>query len=373
MFARKNVTDNGITYYDNETGEITGYISSPWMNDASGNAYSEDITYELEEVEGKKGEYILTMTVDEEYLNAPERKYPVTIDPSNTWQGSSEIKDAYVISGSTYGNTNFYESGTTKMPAGKNSTGTHRTYMKLIDLKAITGGKSISSAKFTAYQTADSGSNQSIGIYRITESWSPSSVTHNNRPSASGCYDTITTSSTDYAAKTWDVTTFVKNVASGSITNYGLLLYNKSSDPSFAAFFGSRASSYKPKLVVTYYDKPATPTSLTLSRSSGSSRSYFAEGETIYANWEGVTSSILSQIQYKITAYDSNTPSPTSVGDSGVDLTAYRSIGKAAASATYKSVGYTKYLPEGKYRLYLRGKDSNGYVGSAKNVVFYVR
>lgn len=84
MTARKNVTDGGITYYDKETDEIVGFLSTPWMNDASGEAYSEDITYELEEVENREGEYIITMTVDEGYLNDESRKYPVMIDPTNT-------------------------------------------------------------------------------------------------------------------------------------------------------------------------------------------------------------------------------------------------------------------------------------------------
>ncbi len=375
MYARKNITDNGITYYDKETEEITGYISAPWMNDAGGQAYSEEITYDIEEVEGSEGEYLLTMTVDEAYLNDPSRQYPVTIDPTNTWQGSSEVIDVYVISGSTYGNTNFYESGTKKMPSGKNSTGTHRTYIKFIDLKGITSGKSVTSAKFTAYQTTDCVGSQSIGIYRVTENWTTSKLTYNNRPTSSTCYDTITTTSTDYAAKTWNVTTFVRNLADDKISNYGLQLYNKSSSPSFGCFYGSRASSYKPKMVVTYYSKPTALSSASLSKSTSSgyvSTSYFAKGKGVYATWKGISSSILSQVQYKITAYDSNTSSPTSISDDKVNLTTYRSIGLAASSGTNKYVSYSKYLPAGKYKLYLRGKDSNGYVGGAKYLTFYV-
>ncbi len=69
MMARKNVMDGGITYYDKETGEITGHIDAPWMNDASQKAYSEDIVYDLKEEAGQEGQYVLTMTVDEAYLD----------------------------------------------------------------------------------------------------------------------------------------------------------------------------------------------------------------------------------------------------------------------------------------------------------------
>lgn len=312
------------------------------------------------------------MTIEESYLTDPQRCYPVTIDPTNTWKGSSEVVDVYVISGSTYGNTNFYESSTKKMPAGKNDTGTHRTYIKFLNLKSVTGGYSVSSAKFTAYETGTGASSQKVGIYRITESWKADTLTYNNRPTSSTCYDTITTSKTQYTVKTFDVTTFARNVANGSITNYGLQLYNKTSSPSYACFYGRRASSYKPKLVVTYHTKPTAASTLTVSNSSGTTTNYFRKGQKIYATWAGITSYSLSSVLYKVIAADSSTTSPTSVGSSGVDLTTYRNIGLTASSGTKKAVGYTSYLPEGVYRLYIRGKDAAGNAGSVRYRTFYV-
>ena len=125
--AKKNSTNEGITIYDEKTEEIVASIAPPWMNDASGNAYSEEITYTLNPDEDVAGSYTMKMVVDEDYLNDIEREYPITIDPTTTWTGSTKIRDVYVISG-TYANTNFYDSGTVVMPAGKNSTGIHETY-----------------------------------------------------------------------------------------------------------------------------------------------------------------------------------------------------------------------------------------------------
>lgn len=86
------------------------------MNDATLKSYSEEITYDIEpknsvqqerrqtedqeqeiqtaDEQGQMEEdnddtYILTMTVDEEYLNSQDTIYPVTIDPTITWRGSS--------------------------------------------------------------------------------------------------------------------------------------------------------------------------------------------------------------------------------------------------------------------------------------------
>lgn len=376
LAVKENVTDEGLTIYDEETEEIIASVEAPWMNDASGNAYSQDITYTLSSDSNEEGRYRLIMTVDEEYLEDEERQYPVTIDPTTTWRGDDELRDVYVISG-TYAGTNFYESGTKVMPVGVNSTGTHRTYIKPLNLKSEISGKSVSSAKMTVYETGNGASSQTIKAYRILENWSSASLTWNNRPTyASDPTAQITTTKTAKSAKTFDVTGFARKVA-GSTSNYGLVLKNLTSSPSYAEFYGSRSTltSYRPKLVVTYYDKPTALTSLSLARKSGenyTSTNYHRKGYTIYASWKGITSYDLSQVQYKIISADSSTPSPTSVGSSGVDLTTYRSIGLAAASATNKGVSYTSSLPAGKYRLYIRGKDAAGSYGPAKYKTFYV-
>ena len=85
------------------------------MNDATGEAYSEAI-----EVSMKKkaaGKYIVTYTLDEEYLNDKERVYPVSVDPTTTWKGDGEFTDTYIISGD-YADVNFYDSDVRLMVAG---------------------------------------------------------------------------------------------------------------------------------------------------------------------------------------------------------------------------------------------------------------
>lgn len=345
MIARENPTDEGLTYYDKETGDIVGSISFPWMNDATGNAYSEEITYELTKEEDKDDEYLLTMTLDEGYLSDKNRQYPVTIDPTNTWQGSSEVKDSYVISGSSYGDMNFYSSDTKIMPSGKNSNGTNRTYIKFINLKAVTSGSTVSSAKFTAYETGSSESDQTIGIYRITESWDVSTITYNTRPTCTTRYDSVTTTGTQYKASVFDVTTFAKNVAAGTITNYGLQLYNRTSSPGFACFYGSRATSYKPKLVVTYTTIPDTPTGMVISPA------YVKKSTAAKLTFNSITGA--SSVQYKIIEYDDTTAVE---GDTVVAF---------SASNTITSGGALPELSDGCYKIYIRGVNSAGTAGSA--------
>ena len=379
LFIKENVLDEGLTIIDRETDDIVAGIEAPWMNDAAGDAYSTDITYDLEEKEGEEGTYILTMTIDEEYLSDKDRVYPVTVDPTVTWKGNDDIRDTYIITGSGYAGTNFYETGNTKMPVGKNSTGTHRSLFKIYNLKSEIEDKSVASAKLTLYESGTGTSGQTVRASRLIEDWSPSTVTWNNQPewNTAAYTDQVTTSGRKNSAKVFDCTAFARNVSNGT-SNFGLVLRNVTSDQGYACFWGSRyaTTSYRPKLVVTYYDHPTTFTSATTSRYFYSSgfvdTSYYRPGSPVYVSWSGATAYKVSAIQYRIEGYTSNDEVPTDAGGTGINLTKYRSIGKAATSAKNVLVPYAKYLPEGKYKLWMRTKDAAGNVSSGKYKVIYV-
>ncbi len=378
LLVKENIADEGITMIDTENDDIVAGIEAPWMNDASGDAYSEAIGYELEKT-GEDGRYIITMTIDEDYLSDPERVYPVTVDPTVTWKGNDEIRDTYVITGSGYAGTNFYDTSITKMPVGNNSTGTHRSLFKILNLKAEIEGKSVDSAKLTLYESGTGASGQIVRANRIIEDWSPSTVTWNNQPerNTSAYTDQVTTSGTKNAAKVFDCTAFARNVSNGT-SNFGLLLRNVKEDPGFACFWGSRyaTTSYRPKLVVTYYDRPTTYTASSIIRYFDTEgyvkTNYFKPGKRVYTSWSGATAYKVSAIQYRFEGYTSSDKVPTDAGGYGVDLTTYRSIDKASKSAENVNVPYAKYLPEGKYKLFMRTKDAAGNVSSGKYRAVYV-
>lgn len=343
MTARKNVTDQGITLYDQESGDIVGDISAPWMNDASGDAFSEAITYQLKKDGDKEGQYLLSMTIDEAYLSDPQRQYPVTVDPSTTWTGSSKVKDAYIISGS-YKNTNFYESGTKVMPAGKNSTGTHRTCIQFTDIKKTIKGRTVTSAKLTVYETGTGASKQKVGAHRIKESWSPGSVTWTKRPSfVSTAYSTITTKKTAKTAHTFNLLSYGQSLANDSIPSYGIILNNNTASPSYACFYGSRhaTSGYRPKLVVTHYKVPNAP-SVSLSTSGSNT------GTGLSFSHSGMDMTDVKSVQYKIQRYNGS---------------AYADYTSGAANQT-GSTGLPA-LPDGIYRVLVWGVNKGDAAGSA--------
>ncbi len=74
MTIKKNPVGEGLTVYKDDT--IAAYIQEPNMDDASGNAYSEDASYDVKTVDEEAGKYLLTLNVSEKYLNAKGPSVP---------------------------------------------------------------------------------------------------------------------------------------------------------------------------------------------------------------------------------------------------------------------------------------------------------
>ena len=360
LSIKENVLDEGITIIDPETDEIIAGIEAPWMNDATGEAYSTDITYTLEKVAFEEGVYILTMEIDEGYLLDEDIVYPVTVDPTVTWRGNDMIRDTYVIYGSGYAGTNFYETSNTKMPVGTNSTGRHRSLFKILNLKAEIEGMSVASAVLTLYESGTGTGSQTVRANRLTEDWTVSTVTWNNQPAWNTAAYTAqgVTTGTKNAAFTLDCTAFAKNVSNGT-SNYGLILRNMNDDPDYACFWGSRyaTTAYKPKLVVSYYSVPTTATSAYMEIKSGASGS--KNGKHVHVqnstdttiNYEGITSTGLKRVEHRIWTYIHSTDN---IGEIVVDY---------GESSAIESGGTTPSLSEGCYRVNIRGVNEADVAG----------
>ena len=357
LTAKVNDNDEGITFYDKTSGEIAASIDAPFMNDATGEAYSDAIQTSLKK-RGNSGQYTLTFTVDQAYLNDSDRVYPVTIDPTATWTGSSQIHDAYIISSSpTY---NYYSSETKIMPSGRGSSGSkYRTCINIIGLRGEMLHNNITSAYFDIYETGNSSADRVVRVYKILESWSPSSVTWNTCPD----YGTATSylaanDSTGTANKRmrFDVTDRVSGIAGGG-SNFGLMLKNQiEASSSYTEFYGSRtgSTSYRPKLTVTYTeDKPTTASGVTASKST------YNVGENISVTWNDITANSLSHIEYRVAKYDD---SGTLLDDYYVP---YTRLTSAKSTGTAVIPGSSSF-PEGRYGIYIRGVSTNGVNGTGK-------
>lgn len=353
------LSHRGIEFKDKNTGEVLGAIQEPFMQDSSegeDHGYSEELSYGIESL--GHDSYRLDLTVSEEYLQDEARVYPVIIDPTYTASTSSTVKEAYVLS--AHSSTNYFSNSVTQMCIGRGSTdGVARTYMQFPNLQSTISGKYINSATFKVTEKNNTNTKPTLGIYRLTASFTPGSVTWSNKPSNnSTLYASYKL--TGSGAHTLNVTNLVQGWASSTYSNYGIVLKATSEaagTTTFSSFYGSRygTAGSRPTLTVTYTtpspSKPAKPT-------VGVSKTAVKPGTQVTASWTGLTSNILDAVQIRIAA------------QSGTDKLAYTNTGTAAASGSYNI--NTSGYGDGQYTVYIRGTDKLGKTGDAGTKKFIV-
>ena len=365
LIAKKDAGAEGISFYTKEEQELVGGIQVPYMNDATGKNYSEAITYDLETVSEEEGRYILTMTVDTDYLNSEKTVYPVTIDPSYTWNGNSALYDVYVLSGTDYVNMNFYSNTSTCIYAGRTkANGKQHTYIGFKDLATKVKGYSVASAKLTMYETGGGTAGETVEAHRVKEEWNKATICWNNR----AFYNAAVISSFINKAKennlvSLDLTSYVRNIAEGT-EDYGIMLRTTTEEVSkYSKFYGSRHAStqYRPKLTVTYIEKPTEASSVSVA-------SYWLKKDAAAkVTWKGINSSALKNIQYRVAL----------LSDDGkefvnTEYAPYASNPVIGTTASGTASIKTSALGEGCFRVYVRGVDKYGSVGKGKGASFVV-
>ena len=363
LTIRKNPTSEGLTIYDGD--KIVAGIQAPYMNDATGNAYSEDVTYSLETVDEEDGIYHLILHVDEDYLYDEERVYPVSIDPTLTWDDNSELSDVYVLSG--YPSANHYVADATSFYLGQGQQGVSRCYIALSDLKTISK-KYIESATLSLRECSNSLAGMTINAYRVTSGWDQTEISWYNQPNYdSTAVGTIKTKGS-LGSTSMDLTSLFQKYVDGTYTNYGILLKNanESSNAYFTKFFGVRhaTTSYRPKLVIVYHDRPAQATSVNVSDDC------ITPGQEITLSWAGINAGDLDYIQYSVAEYDEKNNKKTNIvtdySTSTKIGTSYEgeakiTLGAGVASGSYKV-----------YKVFVRGVATTGATGDERGVIVRV-
>ena len=178
---------NYIAVYEDKERIYT--IEAPIMEDAN-HELSAGIQLALEEKEGNK---YIKITADKEWLNAPERVYPVKVDPTIT---GTQGLDSLFAPVQEYepdlelGNINYtyvgYDNGKATGTGGSGH-GIVRIYSQ-IDISNIPEGSLISDATYTVYQrstfykrASGTGVRGEMGLYAVTSDWK-GSKSWNNQP-----------------------------------------------------------------------------------------------------------------------------------------------------------------------------------------------
>nr|WP_240973931.1 DNRLRE domain-containing protein [Nonomuraea sp. FMUSA5-5] len=142
-----------------------------------------------QELAGQQGaESTVTLKPDAAWLAAPERKYPVLIDPTikiNDWR--ADLYDTYVSNAST--TTNYADSW--KLPVGKTAAGLNRALLyfgPVADSDVLPLGTHIDQATLEMYFDQSLGETAAVTLaaHEITDEswvWDPQGVSWNNQPS----------------------------------------------------------------------------------------------------------------------------------------------------------------------------------------------
>ncbi|MFE1443252.1 DNRLRE domain-containing protein [Streptomyces sp. NPDC058739] len=184
----KAAEDGSIAFYGEGTSPVL-VIPAPFMADTRkdaespyGTAYSTAVQQSLSR-DGKA--WKLTVTPDEKWLAAPERQYPVTIDPTiQIAPTPSTAQDVMISSdgpGSNY-DTNW------RLSVGNTSTGSSRALVKF-PLTGVPAGTRLDAAELKLYydQTHTAGDTEvPLEAHRATQEWREDTATWNSANGITG-------------------------------------------------------------------------------------------------------------------------------------------------------------------------------------------
>ncbi|PJN87670.1 DNRLRE domain-containing protein [Bacillus sp. mrc49] len=304
--------DGSIAFYDKEEDEPTFVLPSPFMTDSnidelsSETARSEDVKYDLKKVEAG---YLLTVTADENWLKAPERVYPVYIDPTTSLSTSS---DTFVMS--AYPKEN-YGISSKKWDASQNqyvlkvgyydgTTGTNYAFLKQniskID-KAV-----IDSATLNVYVTHAYFATTKNGLWldEVSANWNASTLTWDNKPSSKNIGN-VNAGRDEWVQ--FNVLNTVKAWAAGTKANHGFKLHANGNGQNFwKKVVSSDNSTLKPYLSVTYhYNALPAPSVTATSNGTNTNTGY------LNVSWD----KIAGATGYKVLLYNGKAYTAFNVGN----------------------------------------------------------
>ncbi|MBO4797191.1 MAG: DNRLRE domain-containing protein, partial [Candidatus Methanomethylophilaceae archaeon] len=172
--------DGSVLLQDPDSLETRFVIPAAYMEDSAGNR-SDSVSYILESTDNG---YLLTVTPDSDWLNAEDRVYPVTLDPTlvkyQTQYSGGRIKDTYVESG----NSNPHGSWAW-MDVGFSNGAERVSLIGIADsatpdypaLPAIPKTAAVTSAELRLRTLDASGTGVTVGVYQSLGNWDSSTVT----------------------------------------------------------------------------------------------------------------------------------------------------------------------------------------------------
>ena len=246
--------EDGTIELQNDAGEAIFVIPRPYMLDASGAA---EFNVETSVRLLTNGEIRIVYTLDKEWLNAEERAWPVTLDPSiKILVTNKSVEDTTTYSGRPNATTAYWQNF---MVAGWMYTYINcRSYVRINALPELKSTDVILDASLRIYVEGRAAGNLTIGAYAVTEdsSLAYDCINWANTPAAS---DKVLDYQNIYkynGLHYWKITKAVRAWYDGSLVNNGIMLKSDVEDTgvqSYAMMYQVQYNAgYGPQLTVHY-------------------------------------------------------------------------------------------------------------------------
>lgn len=261
--AMKLLDNNDIIVYEENEENVKFIIRAPFMYDGK-LQFTDKINLQLKK---NKDKYELTVTPDKEWLEAEERVFPVTIDPTiQTSLYVQSINDTYIYKGDT-NNTSRYLAHILRV--GNGGGPSSRSLLKFT-LPTLKSGDQVIAAELSINNYPNSSEwtppteEKVLDVHQITSNWDSKTANWSNMSSKYNTkvidyirykYD----SSSPRKNNRFDITTIVKDwYTTGK--NYGVMLKEhneKTVESGNDAYFYSSDiddtyASYRPKVIIAY-------------------------------------------------------------------------------------------------------------------------
>ena len=202
-----------------EQGDTQGHIVLRELIDAAGNTSTDNL---IDVAQYEDGDYLVTITLDEEFLQDPGTQYPVALSTSTKTLTASYINDTHVTS--TSPNTNYASAALMKSgDAGSDS-------LNYIFIQFIFSNTSwyqsiapdnVTSASLNLYSN-NSGSTGRISCSIPTGTWNYQNITWNNRPgmNSDGSFNGVSAVGSSIHANAGWQTIYITDFIKASLRNY---------------------------------------------------------------------------------------------------------------------------------------------------------
>ncbi len=255
-------TDSQHITLSDQDGDPVYTITAPAMCDANG-VWSNALTLTI--VEANENKLTVKLTADRQWLQAEERSFPVTVDPSflteQTW---GSVDSTTLVSGhpdTSYGLDGDYYIGSLYVGYEPNSSFQKtRALVQLNTLPQLSPGDVIVDAQLCLLQQAANKKIQ-VNAHQATADWEMATATWNSMNSSYNTtvedYD-MTTYGTSAVFNSWNVTNLVRQWYDGTAENYGIMLVaptETATSMSRVIYYASTYPSYvsvRPVFQITY-------------------------------------------------------------------------------------------------------------------------